>query len=123
MSAKVVLKKLKEEEYDATKTACEMAPSRQLLATWTVEAWEKVPEELVRKSFTVCGYKTKEEIANANRSSSDIVTYEKEQLRKLVEEVAGSEALTLYDDPENEAEDEFPEDETEDEDGVGDGEE
>ena len=76
-----------------------------------MEAWEKVPEELVRKSFTVCGYKTKEDIANVNRSSSDIVTYKKEQMRKLVEEVAGSEALTLSlnDDPENEAEDEFPE--------------
>ena len=52
-----------------------MAPSRQLLATWTVKAWEKVPEELVRKSFTVWGYRTKEEIANVNRSSIDIVTY------------------------------------------------
>ena len=44
-----------------------------------------------------------------------------EQLGKLIEQVAGADALTLFNDPENEAEDEFPEDEAEDEDEVEDG--
>ena len=90
------------------------APSRQLLATWAVEAWNMVPEELVRKSWTVCQYKSTEEIANENASSSAIVEYDEEKLRQIVEHAAGIDALTLYDDPENAAEDEFPEDEDED---------
>eukprot|EP00986_Skeletonema_menzelii_P006148 scaffold2326_cov140-Skeletonema_menzelii.AAC.5 len=49
------------------------APSHQLLATWAVEAWKKVPEELVRKSWIVCQNKTTEEIANENTSSSAVV--------------------------------------------------
>ena len=86
------------------------APSRQLLATWAVEAWKKVPEELVRKSWIVCQYKTTEEIANENTSSTAVVEYDEERLRQIVEQIAGANALTLYDDPENTAEDEFPED-------------
>ena len=31
-------------------------PSRQLLSMWVVEAWEKIPAELVVKSWTACGY-------------------------------------------------------------------
>ena len=31
-------------------------PSRQLLSTWVVEAWEKIPEELVNKSWTAYGH-------------------------------------------------------------------
>ena len=77
---------------------------------WAVEAWKKVPEELVRKSWTVCQYKTTEEIANENTSSSAVVEYDEERLRQIVEQIAGANALTLYDDPENTAEDEFPED-------------
>ena len=39
------------------KTGHPLAPSRQLLAQWVVQAWEKVPEELIRKAWVVSGYK------------------------------------------------------------------
>ena len=89
------------------------APSRQLLATWAVEAWEKVPEELVQKSWTVCQYKSVEEIANENTDSRAVVEYDEAMLQQIVERGAGADALTLYNDPENAAEDEFPENDIE----------
>ena len=39
-----------------------------------------------------------------------LVEYDEERLRQIVEQIAGANALTLYDDAENTAEDEFPED-------------
>ena len=44
------------------------APSRQLLATWVVQAWDMIPEELVRKSWTACGYPAEKDLecSNAN---------------------------------------------------------
>lgn len=38
------------------KTGYPLPPSRQLLSTWVVEAWSKIPESLVQKAFTACGY-------------------------------------------------------------------
>lgn len=32
-------------------------PSRQQISTWVVDAWKQVPEDLVYKSFIICGYK------------------------------------------------------------------
>ena len=46
------------------KTGHPLAPSRQLLAQWIVKAWAKVPKELVRKSWEVCGYKSTEDMSN-----------------------------------------------------------
>ena len=86
------------------------APSRQLLAIWAVEAWKKVPEDLVRRAWTVCQYKSKEDIANVDAGSSAIVEYDEAILGRIVEQTAGADALTLFNDPENEAEGEFPED-------------
>ena len=37
------------------KTGHPLAPYCQLLAQWIVKAWAKVPKELVRKSWEVCG--------------------------------------------------------------------
>ena len=30
------------------------APSRRQMVTWVLEAWEKLPDDLIRKSFKVC---------------------------------------------------------------------
>ena len=38
------------------KTGHPLAPYRQLLATWVVAAWEKVPIYIVKKAWLVCGY-------------------------------------------------------------------
>lgn len=35
-------------------------PSRQLLAQWIVKAWDLIPEELVCKAWTACGYTPQE---------------------------------------------------------------
>ena len=34
-----------------------ISPTRQICATWVVKAWNKVPEELLRKYWEVCGDK------------------------------------------------------------------
>jgi len=41
-------------------------PSRQQLATWVVKAWDLIPEELVRKSWTACGYKQEQDLTCSN---------------------------------------------------------
>ena len=41
------------------KTGSPYAPSRQLITSWIVQAWDRVPEELCAKAWTACGYKTK----------------------------------------------------------------
>ena len=44
-------------------------PSRQLCATWVVEAFDKLPTELIKKAWQVCGYKSREEILSDNDTS------------------------------------------------------
>jgi len=92
------------------KTGNPLAPSRQLLAKWVVEAWEKVPAELIKKAWVVCGYKTQEELAAATEESSgSLVVYSPGELGKIVERAAGEVAAAhfLYD-PENEPQPMFP---------------
>ena len=45
-------------------------PSRQLCAQWVVAAFDKIPEELIRKAWLVCGYKTQEQIKLEERNNS-----------------------------------------------------
>ena len=45
------------------KTGHLLAPSRQLLPQWIFKAWTKVPKELVRKLWEVCGYKSTEDLS------------------------------------------------------------
>ena len=40
-------------------------PTRVQLATWVKAAWDKVPTELIKKSFIVCG------VSNAIDNSED----------------------------------------------------
>ena len=69
----------------------EPAPVRQLLSTWVVEAWEKIPEELVKKSWTVCGYP--QEDVTANNKNAMMVWSEK-YIGAMVEALYGPEILT-----------------------------
>ena len=39
-----------------SKTGVPIAPTRQILSTWIVESWGKIPEELVSNTWTACGY-------------------------------------------------------------------
>ena len=45
-----------------------IAPTRQLCATLVVKAWNKVLEELVRKSWEVSGYKNIDDLQNIEGS-------------------------------------------------------
>ena len=46
------------------KTGHLLAPYHQILDQWIVKAWDKVPKELVQKSWEVCGYKSTEDLSN-----------------------------------------------------------
>jgi len=59
------------------------APSRQLLFTWVVEAWEKIPEELVKKSWTACGYPSEKDLTCSNEDA--IVVFSNEEIGTMVE--------------------------------------
>ena len=47
-----------------TATGSPHQPTWKKCVTWVVEAWEKVSKELCAKAWTVCGYKTKKELAS-----------------------------------------------------------
>jgi hypothetical protein len=80
-------------------------PSRQLLAQWIVHSWEKIPEQLVKRSWEMCGYKSYESCQadleasmvsrDSSMSQSDIVS--------VVQNTMGSNAVQHYLDSENEA--------------------
>ena len=80
-----------------------IAPSRQLSATWTVKAWEKIPEELIRKVWQCCGYKNVEDIENVKGSANAVVKHlGRYDLMQVVEKAAEAIALEHFCDPENE---------------------
>ena len=43
-------------------------PSRQLMEIWVLKAWNDIPEELIQKSWKVCGYKIAEELETEDDS-------------------------------------------------------
>ena len=57
-------------------------PSRQLITTWIVEAWDRVPEELCTNAWTTCSYKTKNELGRDK--DIIVVPYSDDQCRELV---------------------------------------
>ena len=74
-------------------------PSRQLLATWVVKAWDIISPELVRKSWTACGHPLKEELAGDN--VTNIVVAKNNEFATKVEQLCGPEARAHFDDVEN----------------------
>ena len=52
------------------------APSRQLLSTWVVKAWDLIPEELVRKSWTACDYKSEKDLSCSNEGTTVVFSNE-----------------------------------------------
>ena len=63
-------------------------PTRQLCATWVVDAFDKIPTDLIKKAWEVCGYKTREDILNDNNTSLTAYSDE-EAVSILVESVGG----------------------------------
>ena len=89
-----------------------LAPSRQLLATWVVAAWQKVPEDLVKKAWLVCGY-TEIKDPEKKATSEAFVQYSSHDLGSLVESIEGSDAVMAWIDDANDPV-EFSEEEDED---------
>ena len=74
-------------------------PSRQLCAIWVVSAWERVPEALVRKAWTVGNYKTFEELQqspNEESSEHDIVIHDQNNIVNIIAEVQNSDELIQH---------------------------
>ena len=75
-----------------------LAPSRQLLSTWVVKAWSMIPEELVRRSWTACGYKSEQDLICSNEGT--MVVYDDKQVGAMVEEICGANVRTNFEDVE-----------------------
>mmetsp|Transcript_1103 Transcript_1103/g.2378 ORF Transcript_1103/g.2378 Transcript_1103/m.2378 type:complete len:88 (-) Transcript_1103:151-414(-) len=78
----------------------------------------KVPTELVKKSWDVCGYKSTSQLDRMSEDrASSLVHYSQHELARVVERAAGDHALTHFlHDCENDAEPMFPEEDDEDKD-------
>ena len=77
-------------------------PSRQLLATWVVKAWEKIPEQLVRKAWIACGYQTEEQLCS--KTLGQMVVWDENAIMKNLAEICGDDAVTHYRSEENDDE-------------------
>ena len=79
------------------KTGNPLAPYRQLLAQWIVKEWAKVPKELVRKSWEVYGYKSKEDLSDEEETVSvAVINCSQEQLGIMIENIAGYDARMAW---------------------------
>ena len=77
-----------------SKTGAPIAPTGQLLSTWIVESWEKVLEELVRKSRTACVYIPEDEINASNKDA--IISYSAAKVGTIVEKLCGRYSCTNF---------------------------
>ena len=71
-------------------------PSHQLCAAWVVSAWERVPEALVRKAWTVGNYKTFEELQQSpgkESSEHNIIIYDQNNIVDIITECENSSVL------------------------------
>lgn len=82
-----------------------LPPSRQQLATWVVEAWDKIPEEMVRKSWTACGYQPEGQLSSSD--GCEIVPWTDNEVRDMVKKYCGQDASDYLLDEENENEDDI----------------
>ena len=70
-----------------------LAPSCQLLVQWIVKAWAKVPKEIVRKLWEVCGYYSTEDLSNEEETAIvAVINFPQEQLGTMIENIAKDDA-------------------------------
>ena len=73
------------------------------------EAWAKVPKELVRKSWEVCGYKSTEDLSNEEETASvTVINYSQEQLGTMIENISGYDSIMAWIDEANDRQPIFP---------------
>ena len=78
------------------KTGHTYTSSLQLLATLVVQAWEKVPTELIRKALVFSGY-TETAKLHEEEASQEIVQFsKKEVLGTTVEKIAGDDGRMVW---------------------------
>ena len=66
-----------------TATRAPHPPTQKKFATWVVEAWGKLSEELCAKVWSACGYKTRNELASDQVTT--IAAYTDKQVSRLVQ--------------------------------------
>ena len=89
-----------------------LAPSHTLFAQWIVKAWAKVPKELVRRLWEVCGYKSTEDLSNEEETASvAVINYSQEQLGTMIENIAGDKSRMAWIDEANDRQPVFPKEE------------
>lgn len=110
-----ILKGYFRDDYDDYMLTCPVnsnghliTPSRQLCATWVVNAWEKVSPELIQKAWKLANYKSVKEIEREN-CSSEIVIFDRNH---IVREIAliDEQAVDYYLAEDNILDDELEED-------------
>ena len=96
------------ESYDAyslsaainEKTGHPKPPSRQLCAQWVVDGFYKIPSELIRKAWTICGYQSKEDVDKEENNIGTVYRFsESDAIQTLVMAAGGSdygEAIARY---------------------------
>ena len=57
-------------------------------------AWAMIPEELVRRSWTACGYKSEQDLASSNEGA--ILVYDNREVGTMVEEICGADVRTNF---------------------------
>lgn len=85
-----------------------LAPSRQLLAGWVVQAWEKVPVDLIKRAWEVSGYRPSDQLEGEARST-EIVESDRRELGSMVKKIAGTDAMDAWIDRTNGNDEPFPE--------------
>ena len=76
-----------------------ISPSTQIITHWVVEAWEKVSEELVCKSFRISGHKdatTKSGSVCTDTVSSASKSEQQDKIMRLIAFTTGEESVTAY---------------------------
>ena len=81
-------------------------PPHHIFSTWVVKAWNKPPEELIRKYWDVCVYKNIGDLQNLEGSiNQSIAEFYRARIVQMMESTGIPEAITSLDDPENNIDD------------------
>ena len=79
-----------------SKNGAPISTTRQLISTCIIESQEKVLEDLVRKSWTACGYIPEDEINASNEDA--IILYSEVKVGNMVEKRFGEYDCTNFED-------------------------
>ena len=64
------------------------------MASWVVDAWDKITEELCAKAWVACGYKTQDQLGGDKETG--VVAYTEEQVGIMVQKIIGNDAFVNF---------------------------